>query len=75
MPVGRWLRHIAVCPHLMKIDEFRQDFETLMKEDMAVTALVQKGYASGGYEPGIANQLEDRILHQQALNQRFLLGD
>jgi len=56
-------------------EQLSQGFTTFMKEDMAVTELVQKGYASGGYEPGIANQLEDRILHQQALIQRFLFGD
>ncbi len=56
-------------------EELVQDFETFMKEDMVVTELVQKGYASGGYEGGIANQLEDRILHQQALIRTFLFGN
>lgn len=49
-----------------------QEFEAFMKEDMAVTEMVQKGYASGGYEAGIANQLENRILHQQQLIREFL---
>lgn len=49
-----------------------QEFETFMKEDMAVTEMVQKGYNSNGYEAGIANQLEDRILHQQQLIRAFL---
>ena len=48
-------------------EQLQEEFEAFMKEDMEVTELVQKGYESGGYEPGIANQLEDRILHQQRL--------
>lgn len=53
-------------------EELSQEFAAFMKEDMAVTEMVQKGYESGGYEAGIANQLEHRILHQQALIREFL---
>jgi len=54
-------------------ETLREEFETFMKEDMVVTEMVQKGYESGGYEAGIANQLEDRILHQQKLIREFLV--
>ena len=56
-------------------EELAQDFETFMQEDMAITELVQKGYASGAYSGGIANQLENRILQQQALIRTFLFGN
>lgn len=52
-----------------------EEFETFMKEDMEITELVQKGYATGAYSSGIANQLENRILHQQDLIREFLLRD
>jgi phenylpropionate dioxygenase-like ring-hydroxylating dioxygenase large terminal subunit len=51
----------------------QEEFETFMKEDIEITELVQKGYATGVYSSGIANQLEDRILHQQRLIREFLL--
>ena len=50
-----------------------KDFENFMKEDMDLTEGVQRGYASGAYRSGIANQLEDRIIHQQKLIRQFLL--
>ncbi|MDR9403135.1 MAG: aromatic ring-hydroxylating dioxygenase subunit alpha [Halothece sp. Uz-M2-17] len=53
-------------------EQLSEEFAAFMKEDMAVTEMVQKGYESGGYEGGIANQLEDRILHQQTLIRDFL---
>ena len=56
-------------------ETLKQEFETFMKEDMVVTEMVQKGYESGGYQAGIANQLENRILHQQQLIRDFLLQD
>lgn len=60
-------------PHFSPTGEtLKEEFETFMKEDMVVTEMVQKGYESGGYEAGIANQLEDRILHQQNLIREFL---
>jgi phenylpropionate dioxygenase-like ring-hydroxylating dioxygenase large terminal subunit len=52
--------------------ELERDFEAFMREDIAITEGVQKGYASGAYTAGIANELEGRILHQQRLIRRFL---
>ena len=54
------------------IDTLLQDFEAFMVEDIAITEGVQKGYASGAYCSGPANQLEDRITHQQQLIRQFL---
>jgi phenylpropionate dioxygenase-like ring-hydroxylating dioxygenase large terminal subunit len=49
-----------------------RDFEAFMIEDVALTEGVQKGYASGAYHSGPANQLEDRITHQQQIIRQFL---
>lgn len=53
-------------------EELEADFEAFMKEDMTITEGVQQGYASGVYRPGMANELEGRILHQQRLMSHFL---
>jgi phenylpropionate dioxygenase-like ring-hydroxylating dioxygenase large terminal subunit len=45
----------------------KADFEAFMAEDMALTESVQRGYASGAYQPGPVNGLEVRIAHQQHL--------
>ncbi|MCU0567120.1 MAG: aromatic ring-hydroxylating dioxygenase subunit alpha [Oculatellaceae cyanobacterium Prado106] len=54
------------------IDELSRDFAALTQEDIVITEGVQKGYASGMYRPGPANQLEDRIVHQQRLIWKYL---
>ncbi|HEY9818005.1 MAG TPA: aromatic ring-hydroxylating dioxygenase subunit alpha [Candidatus Obscuribacterales bacterium] len=51
-----------------------KDFEDFMQEDMDLTEGVQKGYASGVYQSGMANHLEDRIIHQQKLIRQHLLN-
>lgn len=56
-------------------EQLQEEFEAFMTEDMEVTELVQKGYESGAYEGGIANRLEDRILHQQRLIREALQDD
>jgi phenylpropionate dioxygenase-like ring-hydroxylating dioxygenase large terminal subunit len=53
-------------------DQLAQEFEAFMLEDVAITKSVQKGYASGAYRSGPANQLEDRIIHQQQIIRQFL---
>ena len=54
--------------------DLEQGFNATAQEDIAITQGVQTGYASGVYTPGIANGLEERILHQQRLIRRFLLA-
>jgi phenylpropionate dioxygenase-like ring-hydroxylating dioxygenase large terminal subunit len=54
------------------IDRLVQNFEDFMLEDVAITEAVQRGYASGAYHSGPANQLEDRITHQQQIIRQFL---
>ncbi|NET09139.1 MAG: aromatic ring-hydroxylating dioxygenase subunit alpha, partial [Symploca sp. SIO2B6] len=49
------------------INELQAEFEAFMAEDIALTESVQKGYGSGYYQPGPANRLESRIIHQQQL--------
>ena len=61
-------------PGMDTASELIEEFEAFMHEDMTVTEMVQRGYASGAYTPGVANQLEDRILHQQRLIRQFLLA-
>jgi phenylpropionate dioxygenase-like ring-hydroxylating dioxygenase large terminal subunit len=53
-------------------DRLIQNFESFTLEDVAITEAVQKGYASGAYHAGPANQLEDRIIHQQQIIRQFL---
>jgi phenylpropionate dioxygenase-like ring-hydroxylating dioxygenase large terminal subunit len=53
-------------------DRLIQEFEDFMMEDVVITEAVQKGYASGVYRAGVANQLEDRIIHQQRIIRQFL---
>ncbi|MBZ8181884.1 aromatic ring-hydroxylating oxygenase subunit alpha [Oscillatoria salina] len=55
--------------------ELASDFEAFMSEDMKITEGVQKGYASGVYQAGLANELEARILHQQQLIRSCLQAD
>ncbi|MEM8613512.1 MAG: aromatic ring-hydroxylating dioxygenase subunit alpha [Cyanobacteria bacterium P01_H01_bin.105] len=50
----------------------KADFDAFSEEDIALTESVQKGYASGAYQPGPVNQLEARIVHQQQLILNFL---
>ena len=50
--------------------QLEQDFGAFMAEDVALVEMVQRGYASGHYQPGPVNQLEARIVHQQ----RLILG-
>jgi phenylpropionate dioxygenase-like ring-hydroxylating dioxygenase large terminal subunit len=54
------------------VDQLLQNFEAFTLEDVAITENVQKGYASGAYRAGPANQLEDRITHQQQIIRQFL---
>jgi phenylpropionate dioxygenase-like ring-hydroxylating dioxygenase large terminal subunit len=54
-------------------DLLLKEFEDFMQEDMDLTEGVQRGYASGAYQSGIANQLEQRIIHQQKLIRQSLL--
>jgi phenylpropionate dioxygenase-like ring-hydroxylating dioxygenase large terminal subunit len=49
-------------------------FDAVTHEDIAITEGVQRGYASGAYTPGVAHQLEARIIHHQRLIRRFLLA-
>jgi phenylpropionate dioxygenase-like ring-hydroxylating dioxygenase large terminal subunit len=53
-------------------DLLLQSFEAFMLEDVAITEGVQKGYASGAYHSGPANELEERIIHQQRIIRQFL---
>lgn len=51
-----------------------RDFNATTQEDITLTEGVQRGYASGAYTAGIANGLEARIMHQQALIRKFIDG-
>jgi phenylpropionate dioxygenase-like ring-hydroxylating dioxygenase large terminal subunit len=53
-------------------DKLLQNFEAFISEDVALTEAVQKGYASGAHRAGPANQLEERITHQQQITRQFL---
>lgn len=55
-------------------EEIDRSFRETIEEDIVITEGVQQGYASGAYQPGIANELEARVLHQQKLMRRFLLN-
>ncbi|HEY9647729.1 MAG TPA: aromatic ring-hydroxylating dioxygenase subunit alpha, partial [Chroococcidiopsis sp.] len=59
----------GLCP-LPSIME--ADFDATTAEDICLTEGVQRGYASGAYTAGVANGLEDRILHHQRLIRRYL---
>lgn len=50
------------------------DFNATTQEDIILTEGVQRGYASGAYTAGVANGLEARIMHQQALIRKFMDG-
>ncbi|MEM9163994.1 MAG: aromatic ring-hydroxylating dioxygenase subunit alpha [Cyanobacteria bacterium P01_F01_bin.4] len=54
------------------LETLKADFDAFTNEDIALTESVQKGYASGAYQPGPVNQLEARIVHQQRLILDFL---
>lgn len=56
-------------PSTAKLAEW---YDLLLSEDIALVEGVQRGYASGIYTAGIANGLESRVLHQQALFRRFM---
>ncbi len=54
--------------------ELAESFEVTIQEDIAITESVQRGYATDVYTPGIAHNLEARIIHQQKLIRSFLLA-
>lgn len=54
------------------VDQLLDEFEAFMAEDIAITEQVQRGYASGVYQPGPVHPLEARILHQQEIIDKFL---
>ncbi|MCS7030481.1 MAG: aromatic ring-hydroxylating dioxygenase subunit alpha [Gloeomargarita sp. SKYG116] len=56
------------------LDELLAELEAFMREDMALAESVQRGYASGRYQPGPVHPLEARILHHQKLLLAHLQG-
>jgi len=84
-----WIRIDAIAPDTCRVHleiygipdfspaaaDLERSFAAFMSEDMRVSESVQRGYASGAYQPGPIHALEARIQHQQQLFQRFVLGD
>lgn len=76
-----WIRIDPLTPETCQVDlevygipeyspaiaQLEQDFGDFMAEDVALVESVQRGYASGHYQPGPVHQLEARIVHQQKL--------
>lgn len=60
--------------HVPPLDELLKWYEQLFNEDLKITESVQKGYQTGSFAAGPINLYEARVIHQQQLIRRFLLG-